>query len=168
MTIYALFGDDIRVMATLKEADPVFDVLTVTTMVVFVVEITLSVIGKDDYFLSFFFYLDIISTVMLVLDLTVLLEALSGGGEESGAASVGTADVVRVGRVVRVLRLVRIIKLYKSLYEFRQFQKKKEEMQKMSKKATRILRLFDICSNLFLLLKNDLRNVLMTRCFSRL
>ncbi|CAJ1454397.1 unnamed protein product [Effrenium voratum] len=134
LTIYALTGDDMRLIFTHKPADPVFDGLTLLCIVVFVLEIVLCMFAKDDYFLSFFFVLDIVSTVTLVIDLTWVNDSLQGSEEDmsndrvSGTAKIGT----RTSRVVRVLRLIRIIKLYKAIYEARQLQKKKEEMAKQS------------------------------------
>jgi len=140
LTIYALTGDDMRLIFTHQPADPVFDGLTLLCIVVFVLEILLCMFAKDDYFLSFFFVLDIVSTVTLVIDLTWVSDTLQGSEEDmsndrvSGTAKIGT----RTSRVVRVLRLIRIIKLYKAIYEARQLQKKKEEMAKQSAMETQI------------------------------
>lgn len=95
---------------------------------------------QDDYFLSFFFVLDVVSTVTLVIDLTWVNDSLQGSEEDmsndrvSGTAKIGT----RTSRVVRVLRLIRIIKLYKAIYEARQLQKKKEEIAKQATMDTQL------------------------------
>ena len=52
-----------------KDADIFFDVLTIISLVVFAVEIIMSWIVKDDYKFSFFFWLDVISTLSLILDI---------------------------------------------------------------------------------------------------
>jgi len=140
LTIYALTGDDMRLIFTHQPADPVFDGLTLLCIVVFVLEIVLCMFAKDDYFLSFFFVLDVISTVTLVIDLTWVNDSLQGSEEDmsndrvSGTAKIGT----RTSRVVRVLRLIRIIKLYKAIYEARQLQKKKEEIAKQATMDTQL------------------------------
>jgi len=140
LTIYALTGDDMRLLFTHQPADPVFDGLTLLCIVVFVLEIVLCMFAKDDYFLSFFFVLDVISTVTLVIDLTWVNDSLQGSEEDmsndrvSGTAKIGT----RTSRVVRVLRLIRIIKLYKAIYEARQLQKKKEEIAKQATMDTQL------------------------------
>ena len=79
LTIYALFGDDIRVAAFDKYADIGFDVVNIIALAciitiinlftAFSIEILLSVFVKKDYFLSFFFWLDVISTISLILDI---------------------------------------------------------------------------------------------------
>jgi len=121
LTIWALSGDDFRVMLTDKPADVAFDCTVIFCILFFSVEVVLSCLGKDDYFMGFFFGLDIISTFTLVLDLTFVADAFfnGGGGDDSDKArSSKTARAgARVGRVVRVLRLVRIVKLFKAMQQ---------------------------------------------------
>eukprot|EP00446_Apocalathium_sp_SHHI-4_P036658 CAMPEP_0177304586 /NCGR_PEP_ID=MMETSP0368-20130122/6729_1 /TAXON_ID=447022 ORGANISM="Scrippsiella hangoei-like, Strain SHHI-4" /NCGR_SAMPLE_ID=MMETSP0368 /ASSEMBLY_ACC=CAM_ASM_000363 /LENGTH=990 /DNA_ID=CAMNT_0018763177 /DNA_START=111 /DNA_END=3083 /DNA_ORIENTATION=+ len=127
LTIYALVADDFRLMSTPRSADPVFNWMVVLCIVVFGIECILSVLGKADYLWSFFFWLDIISTGSLVLDITVVADTLfasqHGGSEVRGgrAAKIGA----KAGRVVRVLRLVRILKLYKAYYEAKALERRK-------------------------------------------
>lgn len=96
VTVYALFGDDIRVMATNKNADPYFDAFTIIAIIIFGTEIILSVIAKKDYFLSFFFYLDIVSTVSLVFDIQAVATKLFSS---SGA---NAAQIAKAGKASRV------------------------------------------------------------------
>ncbi|CAD8081120.1 unnamed protein product [Paramecium primaurelia] len=122
LTLYALFGDDIRVAAFRLSADIVFDALNITCLIMFSTEIILSVIVKEGYFLSFFFWLDTISTISLLLDISLFNQAvgLSGAGGQAkntaGLARAGRASRVgtKAGRVVRLVRLIRLVKVYKS------------------------------------------------------
>mmetsp|Transcript_83174 Transcript_83174/g.193202 ORF Transcript_83174/g.193202 Transcript_83174/m.193202 type:complete len:950 (-) Transcript_83174:163-3012(-) len=119
VTIWALTGDDLRLWLTNKPADKYFDGLVIFNIVFFSLEIALSCLGREDYFMGFFFGLDVISTLTLFLDLTVVSDALFGGDDSAddaaNARSGRTARVgARIGRVVRVLRLIRIVKLYKA------------------------------------------------------
>lgn len=84
-TIYALFGDDLRILLTSKSADDVFNSILLICMCIFTTEIFLSVMVVKGYFNSFFFWLDVVSTVTLVLDLTWVSDAIA----ESGGSSVG-------------------------------------------------------------------------------
>eukprot|EP00927_Polykrikos_kofoidii_P071957 TRINITY_DN68136_c0_g1_i1.p1 TRINITY_DN68136_c0_g1~~TRINITY_DN68136_c0_g1_i1.p1 ORF type:complete len:965 (-),score=134.27 TRINITY_DN68136_c0_g1_i1:722-3616(-) len=138
LTVYALIGDDMRLMFFEMPADIWFFVMTALTMLIFGAEVCLSCIGKEDYFLSFFCLLDVVSTSTLILDLT---NALIVDGEEdldnlrgSRTARIGA----RAGRVVRVLRLVRILKLYKAVYDMRNEQQaeKKDAVPNRSKPAS--------------------------------
>jgi len=56
-------------MATTKSADIVFDVITIITLIIFFLEIVLAVISRPGYVLSFFFWLDVISTISLLIDI---------------------------------------------------------------------------------------------------
>jgi class 3 adenylate cyclase len=117
LTIWVLFCDDIRVLATDKPADPIFEAILIISLVVFGLEILLTCIGKDDYFMGFFFTLDVISTASLVLDLPTIQDDMASDDGSVGSASDGkTARIgAKAARVVRIVRLVRIVKLYKIL-----------------------------------------------------
>jgi len=127
LTIYALCGGDVKLLTTNEPADIYFDGITIACLAIFSIEIVLCTLGKDDYFLSFFMILDLISTVTLVLDLTIINNLILGDEEElknirgSRTAKIGA----RATRLVRVIRLVRILKLYKAVYEANQAKKRK-------------------------------------------
>jgi len=137
LTICALTGDDVRLMATTASFDQYYNVMILFVFLVFGAECALSCIGKEDYFLGFFFWLDLISTLTLLLDITFVLPLLTrlfsgeednAGGEASSARAGRSAKIgAKAGRVVRVLRLVRILKLYKAYYEAKMKKKREEE-----------------------------------------
>lgn len=130
LTIYALFGDDFRLAATQRFMDPAFDVLTIICLVVFSLEIVAASIGKDDYFLGFFFWLDVLSTGTLVADLTWVGNAISCADAEGGSA-VRAGRAARVARTVRIIRLIRLVKLYKN------FRTRVEENENKAKRSSR-------------------------------
>jgi len=141
LTLWALTADDCRLIFTDKPSDPFFDAMVVLCLLVFAVELVVSCIGKDDYFLGFFFWLDLFSTASLVMDLTFVAEAVSSLGsseEEGGAKEMRSGRTARLGakagRVVRVLRLVRILKLYKAYYEARQERLRRQREKEMQLK----------------------------------
>lgn len=68
ITIYSLFFDDIRIIAFPKSSDNVFFSLTLISFTAFTAEILLSCLAIDGYFNSFFFWLDVISTVTMLPD----------------------------------------------------------------------------------------------------
>lgn len=70
MILYALFGTDFKFLSFSIENDVGFDIITIIAFVLFKMEIILSIFVKKDYLFSFFFWLDIISTMTLVLDLS--------------------------------------------------------------------------------------------------
>ena len=76
ITIYALFASDIQAAAFQAKDDNVFDILSLLSMGIFLVEIILSFVIKRQYRFSFFFWLDLISTFSLLLDVTLVQDAL--------------------------------------------------------------------------------------------
>lgn len=118
-TIYALFGDDIRILTTDKYGDPYFWVINIVTMVAFTLEIIVSSLAKEGYWNGFFFWLDIISTISLLLDIGwVSNELFNGSSTAASAASLARAGRAsrigtKAGRIIRIIRLIRLVKLYK-------------------------------------------------------
>lgn len=129
LTVYALFGDDFRLSATPKVTDIIFDCFTLICILIFVFEVLAFSIGKEDYFLGFFFWLDVLSTLTLVFDLTWLSNRIFCADAEGGSAlktsRAGRAGA-RAGRTVRIIRLMRLVKLYKT-YQRHMEQKEKDK-----------------------------------------
>jgi len=69
ITIYALFADDFRLLAIKPEHDNMFYVCGLLGMFAFTIEIVLASYAKEGYWNSFFFWLDIISTVSMITDI---------------------------------------------------------------------------------------------------
>jgi hypothetical protein len=127
VTIYALLASDIKALAFGVESDPVFVILTCISMALFALELIAASVGKPGYWLSFFFWLDLIATLSLVTDIDPLVQLVSADGGEGNAAGADTATLARASRgarigtragrmtrVIRLIRLVRVVKLYKS------------------------------------------------------
>lgn len=124
VTVYALFADDIRMLFFTKASDGVFYGLTTVAFVSFMVELVLSCFAKDDYFMGFYFWLDLVSTVSLIMDIGWIMNAGKdkGSGNAKKASSIARAGrgarigtkAGRITRVIRLIRLIRIVKLYKN------------------------------------------------------
>jgi len=137
VTLYALIGDDLKLIYAPKEYDIVFMNLTIVSLALFTSELLLQMFGYDGYTYSFFFWLDFVSTASLITDIEPIMNWLAGEGSASSdghtdgtdEASAQTDSVSlarasrgaklgskagRLTRVIRIIRLVRIVKLYKS------------------------------------------------------
>jgi hypothetical protein len=68
LTIYALFFDDIRVLAYPKESDDVFYGITLLAIILFSIEIVLASYSNPKFMGTFFFYMDILATLTMVPD----------------------------------------------------------------------------------------------------
>ena len=136
ITIYALFGDDFRVLLWPKSGDEVFYSLTCAALFFFTIEIIMASIAQKDYFLGFYFWLDTVSTLSLLTDIGWLMDAILGGGSVSAANASSASSLARAGRaarigtragrIVRLIRLIRIIKLYKNARNAMDKQKEKK------------------------------------------
>lgn len=67
-TIYTLFGDNIRVIFFGESSDTGFSVGSLIALAAFTIEILITLFAKKEYRWSFFFWLDIISTVSIIFD----------------------------------------------------------------------------------------------------
>lgn len=125
ITIYALFGDDIRMAATSKSADNVFFSLASVCLVLFSAEIVATFWVKPSYRWSFNFYLDVISTISLIPDIGWAWQRIIGTSDASSTSQINQvqnagklsrtgARTSRVVRIVRLIRIIRLVKLYKS------------------------------------------------------
>jgi len=119
VTIYALFFDDIRIIAFHKSMDDVFYNLSFGCMVCFTVEILLSSYAKEDYLLSFYFWLDIISTISMIPDIGWIWDPLIHGGQIDSSDTIDLATTSRAGRVTRIIRVIRLIRLIRIVKLFK-------------------------------------------------
>ncbi|CAG9313990.1 unnamed protein product [Blepharisma stoltei] len=140
LTIFALFGEDIRLLATEKSADDYFFAIALVCFIFFAVEILLSSLSKDKYLNSFFFWLDILATFTLILDVGWIWDFATGENHSQDSEDVQKSHIslneleeitgprnIRFMRIFRVVRLVRIVKIYKLAVE--------RDLQKNEKKG---------------------------------
>ena len=117
--------------------------MTIVCFFLFTIELIAASVGKPGYWLSFFFWLDLIATLSIITDIEPLMEALLG--DTNSAAGADTVTLARasrgarigtragrMARVIRLIRLVRIVKLYKSA---NQAMVNKEESQQEQKRS---------------------------------
>lgn len=120
ITVYSLFFDDLRMVVLTLDSDQIVFGITSWCFAMFAIEIFFASICKEDYFLTFFFWLDVISTISMITDIGWVWDAMTGSspsGKAGNAASLAKTSragrVTRVIRVIRLIRLIRIVKLYK-------------------------------------------------------
>lgn len=123
LTLYTLIADDVRQLICTKDTDYIVWIINCVALSIFLLELILMSFAKPDYFLGFFFWLDLISTLSMFLDIGWISNVLLPSGKSGGlsnASLVRAARASRIGsragrfvRVLRIFRLIRIIKLYK-------------------------------------------------------
>jgi len=136
ITFYALFADDFRIITSPKELDLLYDGITIVTIVSFFIEIMFSCFAKVGYIFSYYFWLDLISTLSLVLDIVLVKEFIIDIGQ-SGA--IGFTKLGKVIRLIRLFRLIRISKLFKSISAGGNDDPSKPKKNKKDSKVGRVL-----------------------------
>lgn len=130
VTIFALIGDDIRVWATDKAVDIIFFAGLMMSFVLFASEIMLNTVAIDEFKYSFFFWMDIIATITVLLDIPWVTDPFKATllDETPDYLSVnvipgqiiaasGAKNFAKVFRSFKLIRLIRIIKLYKYIVQ---------------------------------------------------
>ena len=151
ITIYVLFISDIKSAFLTKEVDPAINISQAICFGLFSLELILASIAQKNYLFSFFFWLDLISTISLIQDIDFMfapiLALFNSEDDEDSSTTNGTGNkattqsivkaasagrVTRILRVVRIIRLIRIVKLYKTTMQTRDALAKKK-LQKLLK-----------------------------------
>ncbi len=159
LTVYILFADDVKMLCTDSGADNIFSGICVGVMFIFSVEFVISSFVVEDYFLGFYFWLDLVSVLSMILDVhwfynlminlvsgadtTTTVVAGSGGSNVKSVSAIAKAGrgakvgsrAIRILRILRIIRLVRISKLYKASEKLIE-EKVNREMKKLKKKQT--------------------------------
>jgi len=78
VVVYALFEDEIRLAFFTKNADDTFFTLTFISLILFSLELILNSIATPDYFNSFYFWLNLVSTISLITDIGWIWDAIVG------------------------------------------------------------------------------------------
>lgn len=119
LTLYSLFSDDFRTTFFSKTVDDTFDILSLIVMAIFTIEIVISTIVQEGYLFSFFFFLDIISTISIIFDVNFITDSIFSTNTSSSVAQLAAQSkasraATRAVRIVKLFRVIRIMKLYKN------------------------------------------------------
>ncbi|KAL3776418.1 hypothetical protein ACHAWO_007834 [Cyclotella atomus] len=115
-TLYALFAFDLNAAVGEKESDGVFDQVTLVVLVIFLIELLLNLICVSGY-IQFFFWLDLVASVSLYLEISFLVQMGPelGDADDFALAKAGRAAKAgaRAGRLASILRVIRLVKVFK-------------------------------------------------------
>ena len=142
ITLYALFGDDIKTLGFPKSSDDIFSSLVVFCLLLFLIELILSFLYKPGYRWSFYFWLDLVATLSLIPDIgwiwdeAIGISSSSNSGkslQSAGKASRAGTKTTRALRIIRIVRLIRLVKLYKNAKAAMKKREKNEELGELFK-----------------------------------
>lgn len=110
--------------------DNLYNILVMLNILMFIFEVSVNSVGKKEYFLSFYFFTDIIATITLFFDFGWIFELITGTRNYSANSPkeiyvmAKDGDNIRIGtksgaitRIIRLVKLLRIIKLYKHIHK---------------------------------------------------
>lgn len=143
-TIFALFGDDIRVSFCAKSADATIYNLLFVCFILFAIELACSVYSRPNYFnrgLGFQFYLDVVSTLSVIPDIewiwshVIGATTASSSSSQTAALKAGRASRAgtKAGRIVRLVRLFRMLRILRVLKKNKNAETKVVEISEPSK-----------------------------------
>lgn len=122
-TLFALFGDDIRVSFLSMNADTQIYNMLFATFIFFSCELILNIYARPNYFnrgMGFTFYLDLVSTLSVIPDVDWIWVKIIGTTSSSSSSTSQTAALkagrasrvgTKAGRVVRLVRLFRMLRI---------------------------------------------------------
>eukprot|EP00956_Cyclotella_meneghiniana_P034476 scaffold105349_cov72-Cyclotella_meneghiniana.AAC.2 len=115
-TLYALFAFDLNAAVGEKDSDGIIDQVTLVVLILFLIELLFSLICVSGY-IQFFFWLDLVASISLYLEIGFLvrLGPEIGDADDFALAKAGRAAKAgaRAGRLASILRVIRLVKVFK-------------------------------------------------------
>jgi hypothetical protein len=101
ISLWVLVADDLRFAVMPPRADPAMGWISIVCMCIFILEITMYSLASKSYLGSFFFWLDILATISLILDIPAVEEAifLLMDGDSTTLESAALARATRTSRL---------------------------------------------------------------------
>ena len=123
LLIMSLFMPDAWVLGNAPtSSDPVLYIILIIIFVVFILESTIMSIVNPDYFLSFFFWMDVIGTLSIILDIGWIADEFlpSDSNLSQRGSLLRAARAAKLGaRYGRLMRLLKFVKFFRFLPCFR-------------------------------------------------
>lgn len=97
------------------DADVALDVMLIVIFVIFSIECILLTAAKPGYFMGFFFWMDILGTASVLLDISFIGDNLLGSNDNSSVLRAARAAKVgaRSSRLAKLMRLFRLLSLFR-------------------------------------------------------
>ena len=112
--IYSLFGTNIKFLCFDQRADVTFNILNLIVMIIFLFDFMVNNLAGNEYFISFYFWMDIASYILLVFDYSFVRDKIFEDDDSVNKTKSYNAYVI-----LEVLRILRIILLSKNLFRKR-------------------------------------------------
>lgn len=147
-TFYALFGDDVRHFVSNKQIDFIFYLIFIFTFLFFVVDMVLLTIKKKKYFLSILFFLDLVGTFSLLLDIGWINQFFFNTTDMNvyGVLARGARSALLANSAFKYLEVLRYLKkiTLSNLFSCSVFHKMKDDLYKKKIENKRRLEIYKI------------------------
>jgi hypothetical protein len=100
LTVYSIFAIDIEKSYFGQQSAYIFGYVHIVAITIFTIEMTLSSIGREGYKCSFYFWIDAISTLSMVMEITWVDNYLADNTNIPGVLTI--AKVVKASRLSRI------------------------------------------------------------------
>ena len=140
--IFILIEEELKSIFTNKSSDLPFSIIILLFMILYITELILYSIFIKEYFLNFYFWLDIISIISILSDVhwfyNFIIERV-GNGKINSINDLMKRDeskislTIKIIRIIRIIRIVRITKLFiiieKIVFKINRKKEKKERIK---------------------------------------
>lgn len=107
--MYALFGNNIKFIIFDSRADTLFDLLNGIVLFFFVVDFIVNLIAGFEYLISFHFWMDLASIIILIFDFSNIRESIFESDDRPNKkAAYNIYVVLEVLKIIRIIALSRI------------------------------------------------------------
>ena len=147
--IFILIEEELKNLFTNKTADLPFSIIILIFILFYIFELIMFSLLLKDYFLKFYFWIDIISIISTLFDIhwfcNAIIESIGGGkinniNDLSKRKESKIFITIKIFRIIRIIRIVRINKLFLTLEEiiFKIKRKNEEEQRKKIEEEEKI------------------------------
>ena len=125
VVLLSLYLDDFRLAILPPSADGACTGIVIFVLAVFSIELILGSLVRSRFFLRFYFFIDLVATLSMLLDIPAIVNYMANSNGPSGSGAGTTAldrgqsnaagtRVRQITRVCRILRLLRLVHLWQN------------------------------------------------------
>jgi hypothetical protein len=124
--LFSLFSNDIKHIWLPKKVDIYFDIINFISLIYFILEIIVICFLENEYLISFLFWIDVIGTIMILLDIEIISNSIFIYNTLNTYKINNTLEYIQVcitifERVIRSIKFLRCYQLFKLIESIKKF-----------------------------------------------
>ena len=124
--LFSLFSNDIKHIWMPKKVDIYFDIINFIALLYFILEIVAICFLENEYLISFLFWLDVLGTLMILLDIEIISNSIFKYNALNTYKINNTLEYIQIcitifERVIRSIKFLRCYQLYKLIEAIKKF-----------------------------------------------